>query len=410
MKQSTSNTLKKIKGAINWMPMDFHIVAAIILINLYGVVMIYSASYYFCARSAECNYDAAYMFKNQSEWVVLGLLAMYIFSKIDYHIWRKVIVLGLAVCVLMSFALHIPGIGRSVNGATRWIRIFGFSLQVAEPIKAILIYWMAHYIARYRVDHFINGALYVVSIIAVAGFLGRMSNNMSVVIIIGLIAAAMFFVANPGWKKYGVLILGGLILAVIAIAIIMNLPADGAMNFRFGRIIAWIDPKADTDKSFQPQNALYAIGSGGIWGKGLGQSLQKYIIPEPQNDFILAIIAEEMGLVGVITLLGLFVYLLYRILRVVINARDLLGKFLASGVFLHIAIQTVMNVAVVTSAIPTTGVTLPFVSSGGTAAFFLLIELGLVLSVDRFSKQKKAEDSARKRAKQEIIYGINRIN
>lgn len=407
MRQITGAVFTKAKSVMNWTPMDYRLFICIVLINLYGVVMIYSASYYFCGKSADCNYDAAYLFKNQTMWVILGIAVMLFMSMIDYHLWRKIILLGLAACVAMSVALRIPRVGISVNGATRWIRIGGFSLQVAEPIKAILIYWMAHYIARYRVNRLGNTAGYVISIVAISGFLGKMSNNMSVVIIIWLIAAVMFFVSNPGWKRYGILIAIALAAVAVVILYVLSVEITDDTSFRIVRIRAWLDPSVDTNASFQPQNALYAIGSGGIWGKGLGQSLQKYMIPEPQNDFILAIISEELGLVGVTALLSLFLYLLYRIVKIVRNAPDLLGKFLAAGVFLHIAIQTVMNVAVVTNAIPTTGVTLPFVSAGGTAAFFMLVELGLVMSVDKFSKQKKAESSARKKAREESLYGTD---
>ncbi len=405
MRTKIGRALAQTKNMINGMPMDHRLFICVVLINLYGVVMIYSASYYFCGRSVDCQYNAAYLFQNQSMWVVLGIAVMLGLSMLDYHAWRRLILPGLAICVAMSAALRIPGVGRTVNGATRWIRIAGFSLQVAEPIKAILIYWMAHYIARYRVNRISNTAGYVISIAAISGFLGVMSNNMSVILIIWLIAAAMFFVANPGWKRYGILLFVVLALAAAFILYAWTVEITEDTSFRILRIRAWLDPSIDTDRSFQPQNALYAIGSGGIWGKGLGQSLQKYMIPEPQNDFILAIISEELGIAGVSALLSLFAYLLYRIVVIIRSAADLLGKFLAVGVFFHIAIQTIMNVAVVTSVIPTTGVTLPFVSAGGTASFFLLAEIGLVMSVDKFSKQKRAEASARKKAQEESFYG-----
>ena len=191
----------------------------------------------------------------------------------------------------------------------------------------------------------------------------------------------MVFVASPDYKKFVLMGLAG--VAAVALIVFMIVDAGSVEGFRSERILAWLDPESySQDKGFQTIQALYAIGSGGIWGKGLGQSMQKLsFLPEAQNDMIFSIICEELGLFGAICVILMFILLLWRMMIIANNAPDLFGAMLVVGVIGHIAIQAILNIAVVTNTIPNTGISLPFISYGGSSVMFLLIEIGLVLSV-----------------------------
>ncbi len=206
---------------------------------------------------------------------------------------------------------------------------------------------------------------------------------MSSAIIVFGIAALMLFVASPEYKKFIILGAGGLAAIAVLVFFISKTASSGSMGFRSERILAWMNPEAYANgKGFQTLQALYAIGSGGILGKGLGQSMQKLgFLPEAQNDMIFSIICEELGLFGAIAVILMFLLLIWRFMVIANNASDLFGALLVVGVMGHIAIQVILNIAVVTNTIPNTGISLPFISYGGSAVLFLLIEIGLVLSV-----------------------------
>lgn len=212
------------------------------------------------------------------------------------------------------------------------------------------------------------------------------TKNLSSAIIVLAIAVLMVFVASPDYKKFILMALAVAALATLAIFLAVSSAAKGDTgNFRFGRILAWLDPESDSmDTGFQTLQGLYAIGSGGIWGRGLGQSIQKLnFIPESQNDMIFSIICEELGLFGAVAIIVMFIMLLWRMMVIANNAPDLFGAMLVVGVMGHIAVQSILNIAVVTNTIPNTGISLPFISYGGSSVMFLLIEIGLVLSVAR---------------------------
>jgi cell division protein FtsW len=218
---------------------------------------------------------------------------------------------------------------------------------------------------------------------------------MSSALIIAVIGVVMYFAWHPKSALVYLAALVGLAgISVFIYVVSQQGVVDAEEGFRLTRIRAWLDPYSyESDESFQSLQALYAIGSGGLFGKGLGNSIQKLgKIPEPYNDFIFSIVCEELGVMGASLLLLMFIYLLYRIYSVAQKAEDLFGRMLATGVFSHIALQVVMNIAVVTGALPNTGVTLPFISYGGTATIFLLIEIGMVLNVQKWSERKREED------------------
>jgi len=214
--------------------------------------------------------------------------------------------------------------------------------------------------------------------------LGVTKNLSSALIIFG-IAFTMLFISTPGYRKYILIVLAVLAIAAAVVLFVVNAGYHSQLNYRFVRILAWLDPEAYVnDKGYQTLQALYAIGSGGIFGKGLGESMQKLgFIPEAQNDMIFSIICEELGLFGAIAVMLMFLILIWRMMVIANNAPDMYGALLVIGVMGHIAIQVILNIAVVTNTIPNTGITLPFISYGGTATIFLLMEIGIVFNVAR---------------------------
>lgn len=395
--------------------MDTNLIVITMFLIVFGLIMIYSASYYKAGMSSAFGYDSMHFLKNQALMSVVGLIAMYVVSCINYHFWKKkpIVFLVGALSVFLTLVLLTRFFGEgsplnftiTANGATRWIKLGPISFQVAEPVKIAVIIITAWLIDRYGAKEigwkkFTRKHWYVTAVIAVpgvalAGFLGLVSSNMSSALIIALIGVVMYFAWHPKSAVFYVLILVGVAFAAVLIYVISNQGAvDAAEGFRLKRIRAWLDPYSyESDESFQSLQALYAIGSGGLFGKGLGNSIQKLgSIPEPYNDFIFAIVCEELGVVGASLLMLMFVYLLYRIFIIAQRAEDLFGKMLATGVFSHIALQVVLNIAVVTGAMPNTGVTLPFISYGGTATIFLLVEIGMVLNVQKWGELKRDED------------------
>lgn len=376
--------------------LDTNLLVVLIFIMVFGFIMIYSASYYTASVSKAYNYDPMYLLKNQVVYSILGIVAMLVVSCINYHVWSHLAVLGYLFCVGLVMLLRTP-LGVTVKGATRWLRIGPVQFQVAEPIKLIMIIFMATLIvARGRkLRSWISMIRMVIPSTIMALLLLVISDNMSTAAILLGTAVFMIYVVHPEQWKF-ILCAGVVAVGVFAVLRYVSglTPADmmGA-NFRLARIRAWLFPyEYEQDTAFQSLQGLYAIGSGGVLGKGLGNSIQKLgKIPEPYNDYIFAIICEELGIFGAGLIILLFIYLLYRIYTVSQTAEDLLGRMISIGVMSHIALQVILNLMVVTGLFPTTGVTLPFFSYGGTATVFLLIEIGLVLSVNKYSVKKRLD-------------------
>lgn len=377
--------------------LDTNLLVALVFVMVFGFIMIYSASYYTAGMSKAYNYDPMFLLKNQIMYSALGVIAMLVVSCINYHVWSRFAVLGYIVCIVLVLLLLVPGLAVTAKGATRWLRIGPIQFQVAEPIKLIMIVFMATYIVAKgtQMKSWISMLKMILPSAVVAVLVWKISDNMSTAAIILGTAVFMIYVVHPEQWKFIVCALGVALVAAGVIYYVSNLdPAALAdADFRFGRIRAWLEPyEYEKDKAYQALQALYAIGSGGLWGKGLGNSIQKLgKIPEPFNDYIFAIICEELGIFGAGLIILLFIYLLYRIYTISQTAEDLLGRMISMGVLSHIALQVVLNLLVVTRLFPTTGVTLPFFSYGGTATFFLLIEIGLVLSVNKYSVKKRLE-------------------
>ena len=375
--------------------LDTNLLVVLSFIMIFGFVMIYSASYYTAGLSKAYNYDPMYLLKNQIVYTVLGVIAMLVVASVNYHIWSAFVIPGYVLCIGLILLLKTP-LGVTVKGATRWIRLGGIQFQVAEPIKLNMIVFMATLIVM-KGRH-LKSWLSMIKIMIPSGIIAvliwKISDNMSTATILLGTAVFMMYVVHPEQWKFMLCAAGVVIFVAVMIYYVKHLdPSALEANFRFARIRAWLEPyEYEKDTAFQSLQGLYAIGSGGLFGKGLGNSIQKLgKIPEPYNDYIFAIICEELGIFGAGLIILLFIYLLYRIFIISQTAEDLLGRMISIGVFSHIALQVILNLLVVTNLFPTTGVTLPFFSYGGTATVFLLMEIGLVLNVNKYSIQKRLD-------------------
>ncbi len=375
--------------------LDTNLLVVLFFLMVFGFVMIYSASYYTAGLNSAYNYDSMYLLKNQVIYSVFGVVMMMIVANINYHVWSFFALPGYIACIVLILLLKTP-LGVTVNYATRWLRIGPIQFQVAEPVKLIMIVFMATLIVARgsQLKSWMSMIRMILPTAVVAVLIWQISDNMSTAAILLGTGVFMIYVVHPEQWKF--LLCAAVVIVVVAAVIyyVQSLdPTQLEANFRFARIRAWLDPyEYEQDTAFQSLQGLYAIGSGGLWGKGLGNSIQKLgTIPEPYNDYIFAIICEELGVFGAGLIILLFIYLLYRIYTISQTSEDLLGRMISVGVMSHIALQVILNLLVVTGLFPTTGVTLPFFSYGGTASVFLLIEIGLVLSVNKYSVNRRLE-------------------
>lgn len=368
---------------------DYTLLFVVIFLIAFGLIMIYSTSSY--EATGELG-DSTYYLRHQFTATLAGVVVMVMTTLVDYHRWEKYAFVGMAVSIVLIFLVLTP-MGVEVNGARRWIRVAGsLQFQPAEIVKIAVILFCASMITHFSKKKLatLKGAFIVIAAPAImAVLLWKVTDNLSSGIIVGGIAIVMLFVADSDYKKYIVVILAAVAAGFILVYAATHIQSD---SFRMGRIAVWLDPEKDPDGiGFQTLQALYAIGSGGVFGKGLGGSMQKLgFLPEAQNDMIFSIICEELGLFGAFAVILLFVLLIWRCMVIANNAPDLFGALLVVGVMAHFAIQVILNIAVVTNTMPNTGISLPFISYGGTSEMFLMAEIGLVLNV---SKQIRLKDN-----------------
>lgn len=346
---------------------DYSLLFIILFLVAFGLVIVYSTSSYTAQLQKG---DPAYFLKHQAVAAVVGCIAMLIVANMDYHIFKKFSLLLMYGILVMLVVVLIWGVAS--HGASRWLSIGGLSLQPSEFAKIIIILYTAHmctiWAARIT-DPKVLARIVFWPMIAIALIA---KENLSTSIICAAIVFVVVFVTSPKWKQFfvmagGVCVMMGIFLMVA--------------SYRLDRIKIWLHPEK-YEKGYQTLQALYAIGSGGLFGKGLGQSIQKMgFIPESHNDYIFSVICEELGLFGAVCVILLFALLLWRCVMIAMSAPDLYGALLVVGVITHIAVQVIVNIAVVTKSIPPTGVPLPFISYGGTAILVLLVEIGVVLSV-----------------------------
>lgn len=360
---------------------DYELLIAIIFLCVFGLVMIYSASSYKAQLTSGTSF---YFVKRQGIFEAGSFLAMIAISRIDYHRFAKWAWPGYILSYILMFLMILTPLGVSVNGKKRWLRLGPIQFQPAEFIKIALIILVAVTIARLGTAINEWARCRVLIALCLPPALMITASNLSSGIIICGIVFVMLFVAmkHRAWF-FGIIGgLGGMLLVAPYLSGLL-IKLHILKEYQMGRINVWRDPaKFSQSGGYQVMQGLYAIGSGGIFGKGLGQSLQKLgFVPEAQNDMIFSIICEELGLFGAVCLILMFMFMIYRLVVIAGNAPDLLGSMLVVGIMAHISIQVILNIAVVTNVIPNTGVTLPFISYGGTAVALLLMEMGIALSV-----------------------------
>ncbi|MCR4990394.1 MAG: putative lipid II flippase FtsW [Lachnospiraceae bacterium] len=360
---------------------DSTLMLTVILLIIFGLVVLYSVSSY--EASVTFN-DPTYYFRKQAISTVVGLVVMFVVAITPYRLWERF--WGLAYIFAMGLLFLIIPFGYEANGAKRWLRFMGTSIQPAEVAKLAIIISLAHIVCRLgnAITTWKGFFIAVGSSVPMVIAIYVITRNLSSAIIVFGIAFIMCFVVSTDYKKFVLMTLfGAAVTALMVYVVVQNKGA--AMGFRGERILAWLDPNAyASGKGFQTLQALYAIGSGGMFGKGIGQSMQKLgFLPEAQNDMIFSIICEELGFFGALCVIALFLMLLWRCMVTVNNATDMFGALLVVGFMGHIAIQVILNIAVVTNTIPNTGISLPFISYGGSSVVALLFEVGLVFSVQR---------------------------
>ncbi|EUB18577.1 putative cell division protein FtsW [Shuttleworthella sp. MSX8B] len=350
---------------------DYTLVLLLILLMGFGFLMLYSTSSY----SSYMTYGHSFHYLiRQGSFAILGLAAMFALARMDYH---KLCGLRWPIYILAwGGTLLLLVFGRSANGSTRWLRLGPVSVQPSEIAKTAVIILTAGLISLHPrlVNQWKGLVLFSLAQLALAAPI--LKENMSTSIIVVGIVFFMLLIASRERRAFFYAGLIGLGLGTAGVVF------GGA--YRLARIRVWLHPELDaSDKGYQTMQALYAIGSGGLFGKGLGESMQKQFIPEAQNDMIFSVITEELGIFGAVILIILYLVLIWRLTMIAMYCKDLFGSFLVIGIAVHMGLQVLMNIAVVTNSMPNTGVTLPFVSYGGSALLMTMIEMGIALSVSK---------------------------
>ena len=346
---------------------DDTLIAVVLVLVVIGLVVLYSTSAY---NGRVKFHDSLYYLKKQGFATLLGLAGMMVTARIDYHRWVPFAVPGYLMAVFLSLAVMF--FGDEYNGSKRWLSLGPFSFQPSEFAKVAVILFLACLVSRNvkKMGKFSTMILMILPVLPIVGLVG--ASNLSTAIIILAIAAVLIFTASPKYSQF--VWMGAAAVSFMAVFLALE-------SYRLERIAIWRNPEK-YEKGYQTLQGLYAIGSGGLFGRGLGNSIQKLgFLPEAQNDMIFSIICEELGLVGASAIVLLFLILIWRFFVIATRAKDLLGALIATGAMAHMMIQVILNIAVVTNTIPNTGITLPFISYGGTSVVFLLLEMGLVLSV-----------------------------
>ncbi len=380
MGRNPDNSNRKSKKRYRKPPSyDFTVMFIVLTLALFGVVMIFSSSYYYTMTNEDFNNDMFYFLKRQSIWLILGVCAMAFCMNIPYLFWKRFA--RLAYWLSNLFLLALPFIGIEAGGQKRWLGVGSLQFQPSEFTKIAVILYLSGYVLAHRreLGNLLGFAKACAVLILPVGLIAM--SNFSSALLVFLMGASILFVASPRVWYFGVGAIGAVGLGAIAIL---------AFPYRIGRIKTWLDPWSDpTDAGFQTIQSLYAVASGGLFGLGLGQSRQKTFIPEAYNDIIFAIICEELGIVGAGLVILLFAVLIWRGIRIALRAKDEFGMLVATGVTAVIAFQSIINIGVVTNTIPNTGQPLPFVSYGGTSLLFLMAMVGILLNVSRYPKDRE---------------------
>ena len=353
---------------------DLMIVMLVVALVIFGIAMIFSASYY---PSSTNYYNPYHYLKRQLIWAAVGAFVMWVCSKIDYHFWARLWIIATVACVILLIVVLTP-LGTEANGSQRWIQVGPVTIMPGELAKVAIILFITGYFSRHPKwsESFLKGPIAVAGVTAVFGGLIMLQPNMSTAFTVVAIAGGMLLVAGAKWRHLGVLAGAGFAAGVVLIF---------SSDYRKDRFLSFLDPFADElGDGWQVSQSLLALGSGGLFGLGPGNSVQKTLyLPYPQNDFILAIIGEELGFVGVFCLICVFLLLIWRGCHVAMNAVDYTGMMLAAGITMMIGIQVIINIAVVTSCMPPTGIILPFISYGGNALLIFMGAMGILLNISK---------------------------
>ena len=365
--------------------LDMPFCILILILLAVGLTMMFSASYPVAYYEIG---DSYYYLKRQLLFILIGLVLMMGISFVDYHYFHRMSVVVLAVSY---FALLLVLVLPSPTGVHRWIGIGSFGIQASEISKFAIILFLAHWGSKYydRMNTFKYGVLPGLVVFASTAALLLLEPHYSCIVIVALLTVLMLYISGINIKW---LIIGGVAL----VAVILILWATGMLSYAMERMEGWGQALTATegklwDDTWQTRNSLYAIGSGGLFGLGLGQSRQKYLfLPEPQNDFIFAVVCEELGLVGAIIILLIFALLVWRGIVISLRAKDRFGKLLGIGLTSLVGLQVILNILVITDWLPNTGISLPFFSYGGSSILTLMFEMGVVLSISRTSNIEKS--------------------
>ena len=375
------------KGSI-----DYSILIVTLILIAYGVIMVFSASYYMAQSSKDYAYDGLALFKKQLFGAAIGLAAMVFFAFFDYKKLFKLRYIILALAGIFLVAVLIPGVGVNLNGSSRWIRVLGISIQPAEIAKIALIIFIASsvYLNRKRMDTLRYGMLPPLIVLLPICVLLYFQPNYSAIIVLAALTFIMMFVGGvKGWHLAalgGIGVVGGVVLMV-------------QEPYRVARLASFMDPwQNPTGDGYQVIQSLYGIGSGGLFGQGIGNGTQKLSwLPYGESDFIFSIIAEELGLIGAVLLLALFIFLIYRGIKVAATAPDLFGTMLATGIITLIGLQVVVNVGVVTASLPPTGVSLPFISYGSSSLIIFMSMIGILLNISKQGRRIMMANTVRQK-------------
>ncbi len=355
---------------------DHTLLAVTMILALVGLVMVFSASAIMAGNGK--HHDPGFFLKRQIAWLAFGFLLMHLTSRLDYTLWKKLSIPMLACMLLLLVMVLVPSIGVVVKGARRWLRWGPISVQPAEMIKLVAVIYMAAYLAKKgdKIALFRDGLLPALIVIGLLSGLVLLEPDLGTVVVLGLVTVGMCFLA--GARVSHLLALG---LGAIPVVLVLVLGS----SYRRQRLMTFLAPWKDaSDAGFQITQSFLSFGSGGPFGVGLGEGKQKlYFLPEAHTDFVLALVGEELGLIGTATVILLFVFFVWRGFQIAARAREPFGRYLGMGITLLIGGQALVNAAVVTGLLPTKGLTLPFVSYGGSSLVVSLVGVGILLSISR---------------------------
>ncbi|MDD3569867.1 MAG: putative peptidoglycan glycosyltransferase FtsW [Lachnospiraceae bacterium] len=360
---------------------DFTLLFVIMLLILFGIVMVFSSSYYYALTNVKFDNNMYYFVERQAIWSIIGLGAMAFFINFPYKYIRNFTFMAYVITIICLIIVLF--VGDKINGSRRWLGFGTIGFQPSEVAKIVVILHLSNFISSNKgILGTLKGFIRCALILAVPVVLVGVSNLSTAIVIAGIGVCIMFIASPKVWYFFAAAIPAGA-LGVVAV----SLPQ---FAYRFDRIKYWRDPFLDpTDKGFQIIQSLFAVASGGFFGLGLGQSRQKTYVPEPYNDIIFAIICEELGMFGAIVVIGLFMTLIWRGIKIAMNSQDMFGCLTATGIVGLIGIQVIINISVATNTMPNTGMALPFISYGGSALVFTLSAMGILLNISKFQKNRE---------------------